>query len=105
MKKIINRLTYDTATATSCAVFYNGLSGSDFGYLRETIRCAIYGIRICQNKKSRHKDLFLYYTMKLIYHSHEVKTLEKEMLEYKYYDSIDALWCCLYNINKYLYDL
>lgn len=37
MKKIINRLTYDTATATSCAVFYNGLSGSDFGYLRETL--------------------------------------------------------------------
>jgi len=37
MKKIINRLTYDTATATVCGVFCNGLSVSDFGHLTETL--------------------------------------------------------------------
>ncbi len=37
MKKIINGLTYDTATATVCEDFSNGLSNSDFGFLRETL--------------------------------------------------------------------
>lgn len=37
MKKVINRKTYNTETATEITKYWNGLSYTDFGYFYETL--------------------------------------------------------------------
>lgn len=67
------------------------------------VRCNIIDVFANKSKKERHFNLYMHYTYGTIIHNYNLDLLENDLIFNTNMDRVDALWCSMFEIKRYLY--